>query len=325
MVTRKALVVGIDNYPHPNKLIGCVNDAKEIASLLDRNDNKEKNFDVNLKENVSSKRELLRLIDDCFKGDYDVALFYFSGHGHVTSTGGYLVTPDFTDYDVGVSLHEILTIVNKSKCKERIVILDCCYSGNMGNIQIGNEDITTIKDGVTILTSCDKDETSTEYNGHGVFTSLLIDALKGGAADILGNITMGGIYAYIDNALGPWEQRPVFKTNVTSFTFIRKVIPQVNVDVIRKLTDYFKDVNEEYKLDPSYEDSNDPSIEHKYIQPYANSDNIKIFKNLQQLESIGVVVPNNSKHMYYAAMESKGCKLTALGKQYWRLVKDNKI
>ena len=51
---------------------------------------------------------------------------------------------------------------------------------------------------------------------HGLFTSLLLEALKGGAADITGHITPGGIYAYIDKALGPWEQRPVFKTKCNS-------------------------------------------------------------------------------------------------------------
>ena len=29
--------------------------------------------------------------------------------------------------------------------------------------------------------------------------------------------------------------------------------------------------------------------------------------------------------MYYAAMNSKSCKLTAVGKQYWRLVKEGRI
>ena len=29
--------------------------------------------------------------------------------------------------------------------------------------------------------------------------------------------------------------------------------------------------------------------------------------------------------MYFAAMNNKGCKLTPLGKHYWRLVKNNNI
>ena len=42
-----------------------------------------KNFDVNLKENVERKGELLGLIDSLFRGNPEVALFYFSGHGYI--------------------------------------------------------------------------------------------------------------------------------------------------------------------------------------------------------------------------------------------------
>ena len=47
---------------------------------------------------------IMRHIEECFSGDADVALFYYSGHGHIDNVGGYLVTPDFTNYDYGVSL-----------------------------------------------------------------------------------------------------------------------------------------------------------------------------------------------------------------------------
>ena len=46
---------------------------------------------------------------------------------------------------------------------------------------------------------------------------------------------------------------------------------------------------------------------------------------LQKLEGIGLVVPVGEEHMYFAAMNSKACELTAVGKQYWRLVKEGRI
>lgn len=39
-------------------------------------------------------------------------------------------------------------------------------------------------------------------------------------------------------------------------------------------------------------------------------------KLLQRLERVGLVEPVDTAHMYYAAMESKSCRLTALGKYY---------
>lgn len=121
----------------------------------------------------------------------------------------------------------------------------------MGSISTAGQNTAIINEGVTILTASRSSETSLEVNGHGLFTSLLLEALSGGAADVTGHITPGGIYAYIDKALGPWEQRPVFKTNVTRFTSLRDVVPQVDLSIIRRLCRYFSDENSELQLDPS--------------------------------------------------------------------------
>jgi hypothetical protein len=190
----------------------------------------------------------------------------------------------------------------------------------MGSISTSGQNTAIITEGVTILTASRSSETSVEMNGHGLFTSLLIEALLGGAADITGHVTPGGIYAYIDKALGPWEQRPVFKTNVTRFTSLRDVVPQVNLSTIRKICTYFKDENAELHIDPSFEPTNSPIVAHKVIKPYANPVNVQIFSDLQKLEGIGLVVPVGEEHMYFAAMKSKACVLTSIGKQYWRLV-----
>ena len=83
--------------------------------------------------------------------------------------------------------------------------------------------------------------------------------------------------------------------------------------------------NAEFRIDPSFEPTNSPSVTHEVIQPYANSCNTKIFSDLQKLEGIGLVVPVGEDHMYFAAMNSKSCALTSIGKQYWRLVNSHLI
>ena len=321
---RKALVVGIDEYPK-RSLWGCCNDANDVAQILESNADGSPNFSVRLAKNVQSKADLRQLIEECFSGDADIALFYYSGHGHIDSVGGYLVTPDFSKYDFGVSLHDILTIANASHCKDKIIILDSCFSGFMGSIVTAGQNTAIINEGVTILTSSRSSETSTEVNGHGLFTSLLLEALSGGAADITGHITPGGIYSYIDKALGPWEQRPVFKTNVTRFTSLRNVIPQVDISTIRKICAYFPDENSKLAIDPSFEPTNTLNAAHEIVQPYADPENTKIFADLQKLEGIGLVVPVGEEHMYFAAMNSKSCSLPSIVKQYWRLVHNKLI
>lgn len=312
---RKALVIGINNYPTA-PLKGCINDASAFATTLEKNGDGSPNFAVKLETNVTTKSEFKTMVRELFEGDSDIALLYFSGHGFFNDLGGYIVTPDHQQNDEGVSMDEILTLANKSKAKDKVVILDCCHSGAFGSPSISGGASSQIIEGVVVLTASRPDESAIEVNGHGIFTNLLIDALQGGAADLRGHITPGSVYAYIDQALGAWDQRPVFKTNVTRFTPLRAIQPQVPTETLRKIVEYFPTAEQEHQLDPTYEfDNKDIAVPEK----------VAILKDLQKFVSIGLVVPVGEDHMYYAAQNSKSCKLTALGYHYWRLIKENKL
>jgi hypothetical protein len=314
---KKALVIGIDNYPTA-PLSGCVNDANAIATILESNGDGSPNFGVKLITSPPSlvdRSNLRGSIGQLFSSECDMALLYFSGHGLIKSNAGYLVTADAKRHDEGVSMDEILVLANSSKAKNKIIILDCCHSGAFGSPALAGSNIAQLSEGLSILTASRSSEVSVEANGAGVFTSLLADALKGGAADLRGNITPGSLYAYVDEALGAWDQRPIFKTNVTSFTSLRNISPKVPFEVMRRLVKYFSTPDAEHKLDPSYEDT----------QPEANDENVKIFKDLQKYQSVGLVVPVNAEFMYFAALNSTSCRLTALGYQYWRLVNEKKL
>lgn len=324
MDLKKALVVGINEYPKI-PLSGCINDARDIARILEKNGNGSRNFDVVLKENIKTKGELLGLIDSLFKGKSEISLLYFSGHGYIDDRGGYIVTPDFTDHDLGVSMADIIHYANNSSSENKIIILDCCHAGAIGNIPSSITSVSAIGQGVTLLTASKDDESAMEIAGHGVFTNLLLEALKGGAANLQGKITPGSIYAYIDQALGAWQQRPVFKTNIYQFVSVRDVIPRVSHDDIRIIEDCFSRADEEMPLDPSYEFTNKIEVDHKVIEPYADEEHIKKFKLLQKLEGVGLIEPVGEQHMYFAAMKSKSCRLTPLGQYYWQLIKEGRI
>jgi len=324
---RRALVVGINDYPGA-QLLGCVNDANSIASVLETHSDGSPNFSVKLitKPGAEITRSSLKeAVESLFAGECDIALLYFSGHGVITSTGGYVVTPDYKKYDEGISMHDILTLANKSKAKDKVILLDCCHSGAFGTPTISDSNVAQIAEGISVLTASRDSESAMEINGSGVFTSLVVHALQGGASDLRGHITPGGIYSYVDQALGAWDQRPIFKTNVTRFTSLRTITPPVSLATLRRICEYFPNPEDEHKLDPSYEFTNSKSIENPVIEPYANPENVLIFKDLQKFESVGLVTPVDEEHMYFAAMNSKSCRLTALGYQYWRLVKEKKI
>ncbi len=318
---RKGLAVGISEYPF-GELRGCVEDAEELAKILQWNFEEkdgDENFQMEVKRNLT-RAELKKAVRSHFAKDEEMLLFYFSGHGELSETGGYIMTTDSEEDDPGVSMDEILKIVNRSKAKEKIIILDCCNSGAMGEFNDYDTSPSSIHRGVTILTASSESQSAFQINGRGAFTSFLLDALKGSAADITGYITPGSVYIYIDKMLGlADEQRPIFKTNVSRFTILRKVVPPIPWAVLRKIIKYFVDPDDLYKLDPSYEDTN--TAKKGGIKPYAIKENTVIFKELQKLQSIGLVIPHDAEFMYFAAMKKKSCKLTPLGKHYWALIK----
>jgi hypothetical protein len=65
-----------------------------------------------------------------------------------------------------------------------------------------------------------------------------------------------------------------------------------------------------FPLDPSFEPTADNS----------DDSNMEAFALLQQYNRINLVKPIDEEHMYYAAMNSTGCRLTVLGAHYWNLV-----
>jgi hypothetical protein len=316
---RKALCVGIDYYDHINNLFGCVADACSVKEALCRNGDGTVNFNVHLATatscaNIISRKELKSQIEELFAGANSVALFYFAGHGCIESTGGYLLTSECKDGDDGLPLADLLKIASDSKASNKIIILDSCHSGAAGSMT-QFEEFSMIKEGMTILTACDSKQYASEENGHGVFTTLLVDALYGGAMNLLGEVTPGSVYAHIDQALGPWQQRPIFKTNIKNFISLRKNVPPIPLSELHQLTVLFPNYGDEFSLDPSFEPESDNPVD----------ENCKIFRILQNFNRVNLVVPVGAEHMYFAAMENKSCKLTPLGMHYWKLVKNERI
>jgi len=332
---RAALVVGINYYEDQDNLHGCVNDAEKVLSLLEHHQNEDKNFETihllgDSRTTAISSITLLEEIKNLFNNRHNnIALLYFSGHGGITAeNSGYLATSDTLSAESGILMKDIIEIVNASKVPNKIIILDTCHSGDMGNHPSYKNVGSCIGEGVTILTASSQEQTAQEndkiFNRHGIFTELLIDALNGGSASIIGQITLGSIYAHIDKALGNFGQRPIFKTNTNRFILIRKVEAPVKLNELRALSTIFSEVDMEYSLDQTYELDKDVPDTYSDKKTCIDENN-SIFRILQNLNRVNIIVPVGTKDMYYAAMEEKACKLTPLGQFYWELAKNKKL
>lgn len=326
---RKALIAGIDHYQHRHTLSGCVNDALALRSALAKHADGTLNFECQMllamdEASAVSRRNLHQAAQALFAGNADqadVALFYFAGHGTVTSTGGYLLSSDVSDPSEGLSLNDLMFWANQSKARHRLLLLDCCHSGAAAAVA-GQPEVSQLADGVTVLTASTARQVSQEQAGGGLFSGLMVEALLGGAANLAGDVTPGSVYAFIDQSLGAWQQRPVFKANVQRFVSLRRTKPPISLDDLREITSLFSSRDALYPLDPSHEPRDEGR---RPTDPPPDPEYVRRFAILQAYNRLQLLVPVDAPHMWNAAMESKACKLTPLGQHYWRLVKEQRL
>lgn len=320
---KRALLIGIDAYNQFSNLSGCVADATKMFDMLRRHENGDSNYECRLftskgKKPITSERltnEWNNLFHD-FKGDI---LFYYSGHGTPTQTHTQLVTQDGSGTIPGLAMNDLLLLANQSVANEVVLILDCCYSGALGdpaNLQRNAfVNHTQLREGVTILAASSPRGVAKEIEGQGVFTELLLSALAGGAADVRGYVSAASVYAYVDQALGAWDQRPIYKSYASRMTPIRCCNPHVPDDVLRKLPLLFKKQDSLHHLRPSYE----------HTHKSAKKEHVELFNKFKLLRDARLLRAVGGEDLFYAALESKPVQLTPLGQFYWRLAKNDRF
>ncbi len=314
---RRALLVGINDYPH-SPLRGCVPDALRMEEVFATHENGDENFNCDML--ISSEEEITRpllraSIQKLFNHQKGTALLYFSGHGASTVSGTFLVTQDRKTDDVGISLREIITIANDSKADEVIIILDCCHAGGAGNVISIQDRKAILREGVSILAAARDDQYSYEREGKGIFTSIVYEAMMGGAADIQGKVTLSGIYYSADMMLNAWKQRPVFKSHVSHMISLRDCKPKIPTDILRKLPNYFSGDKTGIPLSPNYLEETTGN----------RSGLSKVMAHLRQYNANGLLVPIGANSLQEAAFYNKECELTALGKYYRELAIKNRL
>lgn len=182
---RLALIVGNKDYVRADsQLDNPVNDAKDMAEALFS-----AGFDTLLVLNAT-QREMKRVVDNFGSklDEYDVALFYYSGHGIQYNQENYLVPVDaslteFTDieYDC-VALGRIMGKMKSSNAKSNIVILDACRdnpfaksNGSKGAVGKGLV-IPNNPAGTVVIFATEEGSTADDYSNskNGLFTGELL-------------------------------------------------------------------------------------------------------------------------------------------------------
>lgn len=223
-MTRKALLVGINQYPL-QPLAFCVNDARAVKQVLEQ---KEYGFDCALLEDdQATTRKIKESIERVLKESTDIALFYFAGHGVATDYGAFFVSADCKDredegFDFALFLRMVQSITAPT-CGV-VVLLDCCQSGafHLGHgavsVALSADDLTpylqSFSDRRALIAACKENQLAREDSNlaHGAFTFHLLEGLKGGASTDSGQVTVNSLYDSIALAFEKKAtQRPVYR------------------------------------------------------------------------------------------------------------------
>jgi|GEM_PF-6092429 len=200
--------IGISAYSNPaNNLDFPDSDAGELSAIMRHSLGSDLTYDVLLRDSEVTQigiRTALGADDLKNASASDTLIIYYSGHGAVVQNNNG-IEAYLAPYDVsgnvaisGISTSEIKALLDDFKHGNKIVLLDCCYSGgaNAKSIShIKHKDLTNIKafqnqtyaEGTFVFTACKEDETAIEVQDlkHGLFTYELIEQLvKGGGENV---------------------------------------------------------------------------------------------------------------------------------------------
>lgn len=222
-----ALIIGVSTYADYNDLKYAKNDAKQFYSFLRSPEGGQ--IPINqialVTDEKASKIQLLASIDDVFaKADTnDTVIFYFAGNGSETA----ILPADYLNEYDEIKVNTIIDIVNQSKAKSKIAIIDMYYNNRMKDALVaekGKSDIRTkyqnalesSRGGTAILLSINVEERSIERNSvkSGAFNYYLMEGIKG-SADVDNNeiITIEELFKYTKQNIQEYtnyEQSPTF-------------------------------------------------------------------------------------------------------------------
>ncbi|MEW6740098.1 MAG: caspase family protein [Nitrospirota bacterium] len=145
----------------------------------------------------------------------DAVLIYLAGHGENISDKWYFIPHELTyperEEDVktkGISSDELSGLIKNIKAQKILLLIDSCKSGAVLIAFRGFEDRKALSQlsratGVHIVAASTKDQFAAEVKelGHGVFTYILLEGLKGKASGGTETVTVRKLMGYVEERL----------------------------------------------------------------------------------------------------------------------------
>ncbi|MBD2055012.1 caspase family protein [Oculatella sp. FACHB-28] len=238
-MSRDALVVGVNTYQYLSGLQAPARDAEAIAQQL----HTQGEFRIHrLPEIISSGqpqvglktpvtlRDLETALVNLFKPKGSnvphTALFYFSGHGIQREAGiqeGYLAPSD-SNPDVGfygLSLFWLRRLLQESPVRQRIILLDCCHSGEFLNFLEADPGARPGTDRLFMAASREYESAYESLDSpYSVFTQALLTGLDPQRSET-GIITNHSLTTWVNDALKGELQQPLFENSGSEIILTR--------------------------------------------------------------------------------------------------------
>ena len=322
----KALVVGIERYDSFDPIPYARTDAAAITRRLAHHGTGGLNFEVQTLSDRVSRPVLMEACRNLFaNSEGDDLVFYFSGHGYVSDAGGYLVVSEGAVDQYGVTLGELTTLAHRGRSRSITILLDCCHAGLAGDLPGESNQAAILRENMSIMAATLATQHALQSRIEGsLFTAALLAALDGAAANIAGEITISAIHSLVEKRFSLWQnQRPVLKAYVTRRLVLREVAPVIERRDLRRICVVFPTVDHQFVLDPHH----DPERDVEGIARGTESpEKVAIGRLLKRYrDAMLVKACVDGEDFYYTAQRGHAVELTDIGKEYWRLVKENRV
>jgi len=216
------LAVGINQYKNSKLNLNYArSDAESFGKIMDKNNSQLfKQIElISIYDNQATRENILSTLDELAGKVHqeDVFIFYYAGHGSMVDNRFYFIpTESLRLYDEGALNKEAIEAgllqekFKKIKALKQLIIMDACQSG--GSVELlaargANEEKAIAQlsrsAGIHVMASAGSEQFATEFTelGHGLFTYVLINALRGDAdgAPKDGKVTIYELKSYIDD------------------------------------------------------------------------------------------------------------------------------
>ncbi|MFJ6143800.1 caspase family protein [Streptomyces anulatus] len=191
----RGVFLGIHDY---ERLPGLAGVAENVPALLKQLTDPEVEAlgreDCDHLSADSTRSEFFEAVSAAADEASDLLLIYFAGHGHYSRDGQDLLlatkksSPRHGYHSI--EYRELKAIVEASRARHKVVVIDCCYSGlavRMGDAAPAREDDAFAIDGACVLTSAAETEESICLPNGSVFTLALASVIQEGIAGPLGD------------------------------------------------------------------------------------------------------------------------------------------